>query len=450
LEIKERIRMNKKNILPIVLGLALIITAYWGYDQYREKRRYHTHLVNDFQRRYYDLLGSVQTINTDLSKLLVSTGSKENMILYSNIWRNAYNAQEEISQFPIKHGELQKTEKFLSQLGDYTFAMAQKSIDDEDLSKKDRENLEKLRGYASTLSVSLNELRDQTFSGKVIKLRLKDKPIEKKENPMQNKFIQFEERMVEYPELIYDGPFSDHVAAGISPRLEGKKISFEDAKEVAKKYFGNVNIKGDSKEPGGKLNTYSITAYKNEKNPIYIDITQTKGYFSTILNNRTVGKPTLSKKQGIKKANEFLEKIGFKNMISTYTLTYNNALLINYVYKEGDVVMYPDLVKVKVALDNGEVVGLDATKHLTSNYKRQLKAPIISLQEAKERMGNRGELEGEGRLCVIPTKSLKEIFCYEFKVTYKDETFLIYINAHTGREERILKLIKQENGTLTM
>jgi spore germination protein len=41
-------------------------------------------------------------------------------------------------------------------------------------------------------------------------------------------------------------------------------------------------------------------------------------------------------------------------MIPTYSLRYDNIAVINYVYTEDKVVIYPDQIKLKIALDNGE------------------------------------------------------------------------------------------------
>ena len=454
--------MKRKMILPIVLAVALIITSSWGYSQYQQKNKYHTYLDNQFKRMYYDLMGSVETITTDLSKLMVASQTKENMVLYSNIWQNAYNAQEKLGQFPIKHIGISKTEKFLSQLGDYTFAMAQKSIDDEVLGDKDLDNLEKLHNYALDLSKDLHDLRKEALNSNVTKAyfsKKSSKELKKaaKDNPVQLKFNQFEERMVEYPELIYDGPFSEHVIEGARPRLRGDKITQKEAEKKVIEFLGGGKVEKVEKSANakGRIDTYSFTVIpKNKKegkgNPIYIDISQRKGYVVSVLNNREVKEAKLSKEEAIKKVSSFLAKKGFADMNPSYTLRYGNVLLINYVHKQGDVWMYPDLIKVKVALDNGDVVGFDSTHFLTLNYKRSLAEPKISEDEARKKIGMRAKVEEKSRLCVIPTKSFKEIYCYEFKATYKGDTFLIYINVDTGREEKILKLIKQENGTLTM
>ena len=110
--------------------------------------------------------------------------------------------------------------------------------------------------------------------------------------------------------------------------------------------------------------------------------------------------------------------------------------------------MYADLIKVKIALDNGEVIGLDATGYLNCHYERQLPKPAISVEEAKKNLSDKIEIKSEG-LSMIPTEWRSEKFCYEFKGKIDDIDFIAYINAETGKEEDILIIINTPNGTLT-
>ncbi|MFZ5968826.1 MAG: germination protein YpeB [Bacillota bacterium] len=450
-----------KYAVPIILAIALVVSGVWGYNQNQEKNDYYTFLDNQFQRMYYDMMGSVESITTDLSKLMVSSQTMENVVLYSNVWQNAYNAQEKLSQLPIRHADISKTEKFLSQVGDYTLAMSKRNLKGEQLSDEEMENLEKLHNYALDLSKELHELQKKALKDTVWKGELRKKTAknlekqEKEENPIQLKFNKFEERMVEYPELIYDGPFSEHVIKGMKPRLQGEKISEEDAKKKVIEFLGKGKIEKVEETANGKgrIDTYSFEVIpenkdKDKRNPVYIDISQRKGYVVWILNNRKIEKVNLSVKQAIKHASKFLEEKGFKNMSAMYTLRYDGVVLINFVYTQDDVVMYPDLVKVKVALDNGEIVGFDSTAFLTTNYQRDIPKPQLTPEQAQEKISVRAKVLESPRLCYIPTDSFGEIFCYEFETEYKGDTFLIYINAVNGQEEKILKTIIGENGTL--
>ena len=103
---------------------------------------------------------------------------------------------------------------------------------------------------------------------------------------------------------------------------------------------------------------------------------------------------------------------------------------------------------MKVALDNGEIVGFDASTYLVNHHDRNIPEPQITEQKARESIRLEFDIESI-RLAVIP-KGAEEILCYEFKGKYKGSDYIIYINASNGKEEQILQLIKNENGTLTL
>ena len=111
--------------------------------------------------------------------------------------------------------------------------------------------------------------------------------------------------------------------------------------------------------------------------------------------------------------------------------------------------MYPDLIKVKVALDNGEVLGIETTGYLNNHTQRDISKISMTKEEAKKSLNKELQIESEG-LAVIPTEWQTEILCYEFKGKVEDREFLVYINADNGREEDILIITNTPNGTLTM
>ncbi|MBC7344984.1 MAG: germination protein YpeB, partial [Clostridia bacterium] len=54
------------------------------------------------------------------------------------------------------------------------------------------------------------------------------------------------------------------------------------------------------------------------------------------------------------------------------------------------------------------------------------------------------------RKALIPLDSGKEVLCYELRAERGPETYLIYINARTGAEERIFKVMKLPQGEVVM
>ena len=140
-------------------------------------------------------------------------------------------------------------------------------------------------------------------------------------------------------------------------------------------------------------------------------------------------------------------------MKETYYLKQSGVLTINYAYHQqsesGEVTMYPDLIKLKIALDNGEILGIETTGYLNSHYERKLPPIKVSKEQAKQNLNQNLEIKSES-LAVIPTQFQTELFCWEFKGTIEETEFLVYINAETGKEEDILVIKDTPDGTLTM
>lgn len=64
-------------------------------------------------------------------------------------------------------------------------------------------------------------------------------------------------------------------------------------------------------------------------------------------------------------------------MKESYYSIYDGLITINFAYTESDIVFYGDLIKVSVALDNGEVVGREARGFLMSHCSRNISAPAV-------------------------------------------------------------------------
>ena len=165
--------------------------------------------------------------------------------------------------------------------------------------------------------------------------------------------------------------------------------------------------------------------------------------------NREVTAEIINEEEAGNKAKEFLESKGFSSMKETYYLKQSGIVTINYAYEQNGVIIYPDLIKVKVALDNGEILGIETTGYLNSHYQRQISTPKISKEEAKKILNKNLEIQSE-ELAIIPTEYKTEVFCWEFKGKANDKDYIVYINAENGREEDVLLIVNTEDGTLTM
>ena len=150
------------------------------------------------------------------------------------------------------------------------------------------------------------------------------------------------------------------------------------------------------------------------------------------------------------KAGSFLRENGYENMSVTYTQKEDGTMLVNYAATQGGVVLYPDLVKVRVAMDDGTIIGFEASGYLMSHRERDIPEAAVGAAEAEGKASPALKVLSS-RLCIIPTAGSGEVFCREVKCeTREGGHCLLYINALSGAEEKLLLLIEDENGTLTI
>jgi len=117
--------------------------------------------------------------------------------------------------------------------------------------------------------------------------------------------------------------------------------------------------------------------------------------------------------------------------------------------REKGVILYPDQIKVKVALDNGEIVGWDATPYYMAHHHRDLPSPRITPEQAKAKIPSPLEVLGV-QLALIPLPGGIEKLAYEVHTKMDDIHYLNYIDALTGEEEKVLQIIDVPGGRLTM
>lgn len=450
---EKKIRSKRLNILVFALLIAFIIIVIYSINK---QKKYRQSIENYYNMAFCQLVDYVQNVEIYLTKSIISNSAESGTENLTYIWREANLAQTYLAMLPINSNELENTAKFLNQVSDYSYVLSRKTIQNEQLNQEDLNNLDKLHEYSLQLENTLNQLSVDINGGKITwgELTREASPVFAKQvsNISQDSFSSLEENFHEYTGLIYDGAFSEHLTNPERRGLVGEEINEEIAKNKIIEFIGNDKIK-EIKNNGVTENAniqsfdYLITTKNNEN--IWMSISKKGGYIIFMNHNRDVKNENLNEEEIDLIANKFLNEKGYKNMKKTYFVKNNGILTINYAYEQNDVIVYPDLIKIKIALDNGEILGLETSGYLNSHTERTLSKIKISKEDAKQKLNQNLEIESE-RLAIIPTEYQTEIMCWEFKGKIKDREFLVYINVENGKEEDILIILNTGEGVLTM
>ncbi len=448
-------RLKKGHMFSIICTLLIIIVILIVII-YKKQREYRQTSENAYNMAFYELVDYVQNVEAYLAKATISSTPENGAETLTHLWREANLAQSYLSRLPIESQELENTQKFLNQVSDYSYSLSRKNIYNEKLSDEDLKNLEDLHNYSTELKNTLNQLSEDLNSGRFKWDELTEKGTvafaQQVDNISKESFSNLKENFNKYSGLIYDGAFSEHLTGVEKKGLTGEEIDEKTAKQKAEEFIGEDKIKeikniGLSEE--GTIPAYDFSITNKDDENISIAISKKGGHIIFMNWNRDVKNEIISEKEVEQKSKNFLDNKGFTNMQETYYLKQEGIATINYAYSQNGVIMYPDLIKVKVALDDGEILGIETTGYLNNHFIRNITNVKISKEEAKRNLNKTLNIQSE-KLAVIPTEWKDEILCYEFKGKVEEREFLVYINAENGREEDILIITNTPNGTLTM
>ena len=441
----------RKNIIWItVVSILIIVIGVLGYNLKVQKEKYSQTKENEYNMALYEVMDYVQNVKTYLAKTMISKSSEQGAQMLTHVWREANLAQSYLGMLPVENQELENTEKFLNQVSEYSYSLSKKNINGENLNDEELGKIKELYDYSFDLSNMLNEISSELNDG-----TLNWKNLSENNDNMEiaevSTFDVVNENFHEYAGLIYDGAFSEHITSSEKKGLTGEIIDENTAIEKVKQFIGNDKIKNISNNglvENGNIAVYRFEIDTNEDKKIGISISQKGGHIVFLNYNREVNEEKLTEQDAIEKGKEYLKQKNFENMQETYYLKESGFITVNYAYKQDDVIMYADLIKVKIALDNGEIIGLDSTGYLNCHYDREIPKKIISIEKAEENLSDKIEVKSKG-MAMIPTEWNTEVFCYEFKGKIEDIDFIAYVNAETGKDEDILIITNTPNGTLT-
>ena len=122
---------------------------------------------------------------------------------------------------------------------------------------------------------------------------------------------------------------------------------------------------------------------------------------------------------------------------------YDNVGVFTFVKNENNVRIYPAAIKMKIALDDGSIIGFSAEEYLASNHQLDIPAPTIAEKEARKQLNPNFKVMEKG-LAIINNDLNKETLCYEYLGVISDDTYRIFINAKDGTEEKVEKLQNAE------
>lgn len=417
--------------------LCLFISFAVTSDSYKNQ------LENSYMKAFYEMVDNVNTLEVNMSKVVATNSVDSQRELLANIYDNCRLGVNNVNILPISNNKLTGVNNLLNKTGGFAYSLLLKNYEGKKISNDDFDQINglynrvkevqyDLNDYMSKLQYDYSIIEDIDFDGA-------------DSSNFSGGITGTESSSSEIPSLIYDGPFSDSVLNKEIVGLPDVVYSVEQVEEMLHKVFTGFSIYylGDTV---GKFETYNFDV-KGDVD-LYVSVTKKGGVLLSITSFGSGNVAKLSMKEGVVLAETFASDLGFDNMYSVWQQQTGNVLYVNLAPIVNHVIYYSDLIKVKVDLSLGLVVGWEATSYATNHTVREFTSSI-GLLDAEQNLSSQLQIV-ERNLCIIPNEFVGESSAYEYICKWNDYTYYVYLDSSTGKELNVLRVIDTKNGQLLM
>lgn len=447
------LKIRKKSFILLIsyLCAGLVILAGMVYSSEQRSAQYERSINAGYTRAFFELAADMAELDMSLQKALYSTSPALLSVLCANIYGKANAAQTSMAELPFSDYTLENATAFITRTGDYAQALGRKVSGGGEISNEEYSALQNLSDTATILSQNLIDMQMELENGTmhISDIGTTDIGTDNAKALLGDRFQMIENEFPEIPTLIYDGPFSQHINTATPKLLEGMtNTSQAEALKTAAAFIGiDTDELSTVYETDGEIPLYCFSTADGSTS---ISVTKQGGKIFSMSKYRNGGNSVMDSSTAVEVAKDFLTAHGFTNLKESYWTKYDNILLVNFAATDGDYVCYPDLVKAEISLDTGEIVGFEAAGYISNHSVRSFPSQLITYDSAQKMVSPALEIMAQN-LCIIPSSGKNEVFCYEFKCeNERGSHYLVYVNAETGEQEKIICLIEDENGTLAM
>lgn len=440
-------------VLFPITAVALLGTGAWAYQEYQEKSSILIKAENQYQRAFHELNNHMDSLHNEIGKTLAINSRKHMCDSLTNVWRLTYAAQNDVGQLPLSLMPFHDTQKFLGRIGAFAYNTGIRDLNKQPLSEKEYQTLSALYQNSSEIKNKLNEVQSQVLSKNLrwmdveLAMATEDKKLD---HTIIDGFKAVNRMVEQFPEVDW-GPTVNNMEVRKKEKfttLKGRNISAGEAKQkVAKLLKRSSQDMKVTYTDKGDFPVYSVSFQGKDGIPVSADLTRTEGHMTWMLYNRPVKDQKLNRDQALQKAKSFLNGMGYQNMTPISFNQEDNLITFSMVHKENEVFIYPEALAIKVALDNGEILGLQADEYVFNRKTRVTKKPSLTVEQARKQINPHVRVSKINQAYIYGDED-KEVLCYEFLGTLKQDQYRIFINADTGNEEFVEKVEKEEIETL--
>lgn len=410
----------KRIILYILAGILAVTLLIALNAHMRRTAAAELALEESTRAAVAEVSAELETLTLALDKLLVTTSPRQTAMLLAQITLAADRTQSGLSNLPDSQGQRAPTLAYLSRLTHLAQAGLASLPEESALSDDLRAELADMLAGLHLLQEEMNLAWQDLLTGQRLSAAL---PASELTPP----------------------PTALELAS--YKALPSQEIGSGAALQLAKEFVGTERVTSVSHAPdtAGALPAFGVTIQTGDVQ-LNLEITRQGGKVLLMVPETASFPMQKTPEDCSAAALDFLHSRGFSSMEALYYQVYDGLCVLTCAYVQNGVLIWPDRVLVQVRMDTAEVVGIEARNYWKNHIPRKLQSPLLTEGEARSALSSNAAVVAS-RLCLLPHQS-QERLCWQFTLTIGDETYISYIDAITGKELQLDKVMQLEFGSI--
>lgn len=350
----------KKMIFVLVYAIAAL--SIFSYGKVTENEQLAFLLNGQYAKKMTDASTKLEELDTAVKKTLLFNEQDGSTKAREDIWRLSSDIKNSVASLPLDRSFSNAWMNYLGRLGNFA-KESERTGDTKEYHRVMAEASKNLSAMASEWEVATAGLVDGRMSVEGWAKQLDSVDTGHDWSGMGDTVKQYTES--DFPLTASE---SDSLKKKELRDLNDHEITEDEAIERFKTLFPNISnssIVVEPSKPGSPYPFYHIRFAENQSIG-YIDITKKGGHVLSFLTERPFGRNILRHEEIRDKAEKFLSEAGYGDTVFKEARENNTAWHFVFVRVEPHykAKVFSDTIHLKVAKDDGAIIGLDAMEYI--------------------------------------------------------------------------------------
>ncbi|MHA6259619.1 PepSY1/2 domain-containing protein [Sporosarcina sp. CAU 1771] len=419
----------KKTIF--VLVYMIVALSVFSYGKATENTQLSLLLNAQYAKKMTDASTKLEELDTAVKKTLLFNEQDGSAKAREDIWRLSSDIKNSVASLPLDRQFSNSWMNYLGRLGNFA-KESERVGDNEEYHRVMAEASNNLDTMASEWEVATAGLIDGKMSVNSWANQLESVEVGHDWSGMAETVKQYTES--DFPLTASE---SDSLKKKELREMDDHEITSDEAIERFKELFptiSNSTVVVEPSKPGSPYPFFHIRFAENQSIG-YIDITEKGGHVLSFLTERPFGKDILRHEEVLDKAEKFLKEAGYEDTVFMEARENNTAWHFVFVRVEPEykAKVFSDTIHLKVAKDDGGIIGLDAMEYI----RKETTKPQEITKKDWARFFHSGVTVIEEELVYVENDRLEQRLAHYLIVTMQQsgqdvETYAVVVDTETS------------------